>query len=128
MIKAPSNRLPVSLEIRKTGQIEVSSSPGGLVTALAPMMNERGGLWIGWPGTFERLDFQEVLNTASDNLGYKLKAVSLTEEELKKYYFGFSNEIIWPNTTALIGKFHLTRLLTMGIWLSYTPAQNNLLS
>jgi trehalose 6-phosphate synthase len=77
-------------------QWQVQPSPGGLVTALAPILGERGGLWIGWPGTLERVDLDELLAVASRDLGYILEPVSLTEEEIRQYYFGFSNEIIWP--------------------------------
>jgi trehalose 6-phosphate synthase len=91
-----SNRLPISLIRTDTGQSQVEPSPGGLVTALAPLLSERGGLWIGWPGTLEKVDIDEILAVASRDLGYLIKPVSLTEEELNQYYFGFSNEIIWP--------------------------------
>ena len=43
------------------GQWQVQPSPGGLVTALAPILSERGGLWIGWPGMLEKVDFDELL-------------------------------------------------------------------
>jgi len=78
------------------GQWQVQPSPGGLVTALAPILSERGGLWIGWPGTLEKVDLDELLAAASRDFGYILEPVSLTEEEINQYYFGFSNEIIWP--------------------------------
>jgi trehalose 6-phosphate synthase/phosphatase len=41
-------------------------------------------------------DLNELLATASRDYGYTLEPVSLTEEEINQYYFGFSNEIIWP--------------------------------
>jgi len=91
-----SNRLPISLTRVDMGQWQVQLSPGGLVTALAPLLGERGGLWIGWPGTLEKVDLGEVLAVASGDLGYILEPVSLTKEEINQYYFGFSNEIIWP--------------------------------
>jgi len=91
-----SNRLPIALKRADTGQWQIEPSPGGLVTALAPLLSERGGLWIGWPGTLERVDLDEILAVASRDLGYLIKPVSLTQEELNQYYFGFSNEIIWP--------------------------------
>jgi trehalose 6-phosphate synthase/phosphatase len=91
-----SNRLPITLKKVDTGQWEVEPSPGGLVTALAPLLSERGGLWVGWPGTLEMVDLDEILAVARRDLGYLIKPVSLTQEELNQYYFGFSNEIIWP--------------------------------
>ncbi len=32
------------------GQLEWQPSPGGLVTALEPVMRKAGGAWIGWSG------------------------------------------------------------------------------
>ena len=91
-----SNRLPVALTRVDMEQWQFQLSPGGLVTALNPILRERGGLWIGWPGTLEEVDLNELLAVASRDSGYILESVSLTEEEVKQYYFGFSNEIIWP--------------------------------
>jgi len=51
-----SNRLPVALTKVDTGQWHVQPSPGGLVTALSPLLSERGGLWVGWPGTVEEVE------------------------------------------------------------------------
>jgi trehalose 6-phosphate synthase len=78
------------------GQWQVQPSPGGLVTSLGPILSERGGLWIGWPGMLEKVDLDELLVAASRDFGYILEPVLLTEEEISQYYFGFSNEIIWP--------------------------------
>jgi len=91
-----SNRLPVTLQRSDTGQWEVHSSTGGLVTALAPLLGNRKSLWIGWPGILEETNVDELLKVASQTHGYILKPVLLTQEEVNNYYFGFSNQIIWP--------------------------------
>ena len=44
-----SNRLPVTLRRGPNGPERVRSS-GGLVAAFAPILEDRGGVWIGWPG------------------------------------------------------------------------------
>jgi len=90
-----SNRLPFVLS-RKDGDWEIKPGSGGLVTALAPVLKNRGGLWIGWPGTYEVTDVETPCETASKEAGYELKPVQMTEEEIQKYYIGFSNEVIWP--------------------------------
>jgi trehalose 6-phosphate synthase len=95
-----SNRLPVVLKKEngsKTFTIEPGS--GGLVTALAPVLRNRGGVWIGWPGITEEESPQSIkslLDSQTKNSGYALKHVNLTENEFKNFYHGFSNEIIWP--------------------------------
>ncbi len=92
-----SNRLPVIVE-KENGDWKVYPGTGGLVTALAPVLKNRGGLWIGWPGSTEEetFDLQKILNTATKDSGYTLKPVLFTSAERDKFYCGFSNEIIWP--------------------------------
>jgi trehalose 6-phosphate synthase/phosphatase len=101
-----SNRLPVVLNKEKDGRWNTVPGSGGLVTALAPVLRNRGGLWIGWPGTFEALDknSEEVLAGATRDAGFTLKPVALTSEEIEKYYFGFANKIIWPLFHDLLSK------------------------
>ncbi|GAB7024349.1 alpha,alpha-trehalose-phosphate synthase (UDP-forming) [Salidesulfovibrio brasiliensis] len=91
-----SNRLPVALK-QIDGEWTVQGGAGGLVTALAPVLKNRGGLWIGWDGASGAgEDSQRLLDDFSADAGYDLKSVPLSEEDVQKYYFGFSNEIIWP--------------------------------
>jgi alpha,alpha-trehalose-phosphate synthase [UDP-forming] len=91
-----SNRLPVSLNQDSAGKWDIKPSSGGLVTALSPVVKEKRGIWIGWPGTPENIDVDDLLAKRSKELGYVLKPVPLTTEEYQKYYLGCSNEIIWP--------------------------------
>ena len=44
-----SNRLPIVLEKDSEGRWRAKPGSGGLVTAMAPVLRHRGGLWIGWP-------------------------------------------------------------------------------
>jgi trehalose 6-phosphate synthase len=92
-----SNRLPVQIKRDKSGWT-AQPSTGGLVTALAPVLKNRGGVWIGWPGAMEveDSDIEEVLSMGSMSAGYELKGVQMTSEEIEHFYYGFSNEIIWP--------------------------------
>lgn len=93
-----SNRLPVILNKEKDGRWNTVPGSGGLVRALVPVLRDRGGLWIGWPGTSEASGkkLEKVLAGAAQHSGFTLKPVSLTSEEIEKYYFGFANKIIWP--------------------------------
>ncbi len=93
-----SNRLPVVLDQDKNGKWNAKSGSGGLVTALAPVLRDRGGLWIGWPGTVDvsARQLEAVLATDTQHSGFTLRPVPLTSEEKNKYYLGFANEIIWP--------------------------------
>jgi len=91
-----SNRLPIALR-REEGKWVVRPGTGGLVTAIAPVLRDRGGVWIGWSGaTGDDAELASALGAASREAGYRLHAVPLTEDEVKGFYYGFSNEIVWP--------------------------------
>jgi trehalose 6-phosphate synthase/phosphatase len=93
-----SNRLPIVLEELDEDRWQVSPGSGGLVTAMAPVLKDRGGLWVGWAGTEKRtgaaLDI--LLREAVKDSGYTFKTVPLSKPELDGYYYGFANEILWP--------------------------------
>ncbi|MHC4664169.1 MAG: alpha,alpha-trehalose-phosphate synthase (UDP-forming) [Planctomycetota bacterium] len=92
---AVSNRLPVKLVREKEKWVSLPGE-GGLVTALAPVLKNRGGLWIGWPGVADAEGIHKPITDASREVGYDLHPVKLTGQEVNGYYRGFSNEIIWP--------------------------------
>ncbi|GAA1839728.1 trehalose-6-phosphate synthase [Pseudonocardia ailaonensis] len=86
-----ANRLPVDLEKLPDGGRRWKRSPGGLVTALEPMLRARDGAWIGWPGI---PDVDDVAPLVED--GLQLHPVNLTAAEVENYYEGFSNGTLWP--------------------------------
>ncbi len=91
-----SNRLPVVLSQEDEGEWDLEAGSGGLVTALEPVLRERGGVWIGWPGVEEGgvPDLDEVLDGSA--VGYEVRGVHLTARERDDFYLGFSNQVIWP--------------------------------
>jgi trehalose 6-phosphate synthase/phosphatase len=93
-----SNRLPFVLSADADGHWALKPGSGGLVSAIAPVLRNRGGMWIGWPGSVENEidNLENILAGATKNSGYTLKPVILTIEEKEKFYHGFSNEVIWP--------------------------------
>lgn len=92
-----SNRLPIALVRNPDGSVRVEPGSGGLITALLPVLRDRGGTWVGWPGISGDIsEFGPLLDEASKKSGCKLKAVPLTEDERRKFYHGFSNEVVWP--------------------------------
>lgn len=94
-----SNRLPVRLNRDPaSGEWRISGSSGGLVTAMAPVLSDRGGMWIGWTGTVaeEKVELGKLLPQVSRDLGYDLRAVELTAQERDDFYLGFSNAVVWP--------------------------------
>jgi trehalose 6-phosphate synthase/phosphatase len=94
-----SNRLPIVLAKDAQEEWRVEPGSGGLVTALAPVLRNRGGLWIGWPGYGSDeadIPLKQILEDAVSDFGYAFKTVSITTEEIAGYYYGFSNRILWP--------------------------------
>jgi trehalose 6-phosphate synthase/phosphatase len=92
-----SNRLPFSFRRTAGGRWRAEPGSGGLVTALLPVLRNRGGTWIGWPGAAgSERELAPALKAAGADAGYGLAPVALDEEEVRDFYFGFSNEVIWP--------------------------------
>src|SRR6266581_3595906 len=90
-----SNRLPFALEPAEDGQWIVTPSPGGLVSALGPVLRGRGGTWIGWPGVAGEIPDAAAAEATRD-AGYEVVSVALSEAERDEFYYGYSNEVIWP--------------------------------
>ncbi|HXV92843.1 MAG TPA: trehalose-6-phosphate synthase, partial [Pseudonocardia sp.] len=85
-----ANRLPVDLERLPDGSQRWKRSPGGLVTALEPMLRSRDGAWVGWPGLPDA-DLEPLVED-----GMQLHPVGLSAQEVEEYYEGFSNATLWP--------------------------------
>ncbi|MDF2555405.1 MAG: trehalose-6-phosphate synthase [Microbacterium sp.] len=81
-----ANRLPVDRDADGGWR----TSPGGLVTALDPVMRKSEGAWVGWPGQAD-LELEPF-----DFGGTHLVPVALSAEDVELYYEGFSNDTIWP--------------------------------
>ena len=84
-----ANRLPVDVTVTDAG-IETTRAPGGLVTALAPIMREADGAWVGWAGT------PNLQLDSFDDDGISMVPVDLSAGEVEAYYEGFSNGTLWP--------------------------------
>jgi len=90
-----SNRLPFALDSSGEDLWTVTPAVGGLVSAVEPVLRERGGTWIGWPGTAGEIP-NEPLAKATRDAGYNVVPVALSETERDEFYYGYSNEVIWP--------------------------------
>lgn len=85
-----ANRLPVDRITNPDGTQGFQRSPGGLVTALEPVMAASEGAWVGWHGGVG----EELESFDKDNI--HLVPVPLSEDDLTLYYEGFSNSTLWP--------------------------------
>lgn len=93
-----SNREPY-MHVKEGWNIKCIVPAGGLVTALDPVMRICDGIWIAHgsgDGDRESVNNNDKLRVPPDEPAYTLKRVWLTKEEEKGYYYGFSNEGMWP--------------------------------
>ncbi len=95
--------MPVVLQ-KKNGDWKMEPGSGGLVAALGPVLKERGGTWIGWPGTSEDAPLREIFKEAREKVGYDIVPVPLDANEVDDYYYGFSNETLWPLFHSMLGR------------------------
>ncbi len=91
-----SNRLPIVINKEEDGNWNIKAGSGGLVTALKPVLKQYGGSWIGWPGDAGDAPVDELLGKIGDELGCEFHGVDLSPELVDLFYYGFSNETVWP--------------------------------
>lgn len=93
-----SNREPF-IHTYKGAEIGCEVPASGLTVALDPVMQACGGIWVAHgSGDADRevVDSQDKVRVPPDDPQYFLKRVWLTKEEESGYYYGFSNEALWP--------------------------------
>lgn len=84
-----ANRLPAHRSGRGNAMVW-RRSPGGLVTAMEPVLEKRRGMWIGWDGAAGRAARP---GTAE---GLTLSPVGLSSGDVTRFYEGFCNATLWP--------------------------------
>jgi len=94
-----ANRVP----IRQTDD-GWETSVGGLTTALLPVLEEQGGVWVGMG---EDPDLPERQAYPADDPDFLVRRVPLSTEELDGYYYGMANQILWPLSHYLIQHLNL---------------------
>ena len=93
-----SNREPY-IHVRDGERIAVHRPASGLVTAVEPVMRACSGTWIAHgSGSADRaaVDRFDRVGVPPDKPEYNLRRIWLTPEEEAGYYYGFSNEGLWP--------------------------------
>ncbi|WP_242343335.1 bifunctional alpha,alpha-trehalose-phosphate synthase (UDP-forming)/trehalose-phosphatase [Anaeromyxobacter terrae] len=90
-----SNRLPVTVKA-EDGAVSVTPSTGGLATGMSSPHERLGGLWIGWPGDLTGLGADGRAEVERRLSELRLAPVSLSPDEVARYYEGYSNGVLWP--------------------------------
>jgi alpha,alpha-trehalose-phosphate synthase [UDP-forming] len=93
-----ANREPYIHRHRGKG-VEAIVPASGLVTALEPVLRACDGTWVAHgsgDADRETVDKHDRLRVPPDDPRYTLRRVWLSKEEEEGYYYGFSNEGLWP--------------------------------
>jgi trehalose 6-phosphate synthase len=85
-----ANRLPVDDSVAPDGAGEWRRRPGGLVSALHPLLQHTPATWVGWAGG------TGPGPTLADVDGVRLRTVQLSSEDVRDHYEGFANATLWP--------------------------------
>jgi len=91
-----SNRLPLTAR-RVSGRWRGERSAGGLVAAMAPLMADSDGLWLGWPGDAlpeEPKGRAKLMAEWEREHGYV--AVEIPAKVSRSFYEGYANDTLWP--------------------------------
>jgi len=93
-----ANREPY-MHVRRGKEIETIVPASGLVTALEPILCACDGTWVAHgsgDADREMVDERSCVRVPPEQQRYTLRRVWLSKEEEEGYYFGFSNEGLWP--------------------------------
>ncbi len=94
-----SNREPYSHILDADAGIHVQVPASGMVTALEPIMRACSGVWVAHgSGSADRqvVDRSDHVQVPPAEPAYTLRRVWLSQAEEQAYYYGFSNEGLWP--------------------------------
>ena len=93
-----SNREPY-MHIHDGKEIKCIVPASGMITAMEPILEACSGLWIA-SGTGDAdkitVDKYDKVEVPPEDPKYTLRRLWLTKEEEDHFYYGFSNEGLWP--------------------------------
>ena len=110
-----SNREPY---VRRKGKLEKTA--GGLVSALDPIMQKSGGIWIAAGEKEGGAGSHSVMMVPPDSPSYCQKRIWLSPWEEDNYYNGYSNRFLWPLCHMTLDRVYLRR----SYWNAYKKVNN----
>ena len=96
-----ANRAPVRLQDDGTWEASV----GGLATALLPVLEQHGGVWIA----MQEDDDPTRQPYPDADPSFTIRRVPMSEEERSNYYEGMANSVLWPVSHYLLQHLALER-------------------
>ncbi|MFC4438181.1 MULTISPECIES: alpha,alpha-trehalose-phosphate synthase (UDP-forming) [Natrialbaceae] len=79
--------------------ITVDEPAGGLTAGIDPVVKQASGTWIAWgdgEADFDVTDGDNCVTVPPGEDAYTLHRIDLSEEAVDSYYYGFSNQVLWP--------------------------------
>ena len=122
-----SNQLPFAVSKSSDGSFRRQPCAGGLVAAIAPVIVESKGLWVGWPGPNlpQLLPVPEAepydTSPTSGLLSSQIVSVELTDQDFQLYYNGCCNATFWP----LFHSIPERTVFSFQFWTNYKNVNNN---
>jgi alpha,alpha-trehalose-phosphate synthase [UDP-forming] len=81
------------------GEVEIGRPAGGLTSALDPLLQALGGMWVAW-GSGEAdgtaVDADDRVRVPPEDPRYTLRRVWLSHSDIHRYYLGYANQFLWP--------------------------------
>ncbi|MEW5945628.1 MAG: trehalose-6-phosphate synthase [bacterium] len=102
-----TNREPYVHTYADGDEISCSIPTGGVTAALDPVMQDVGGTWIAWGSggaDADKVDSGDRVGVPPLRPKYLLRRVWLKKSEVRNYYYGYSNEGLWPLAHSLLSK------------------------
>jgi trehalose 6-phosphate synthase/phosphatase len=90
-----SNRLPITVRLEE-GSVRLINASGGVATGLRGCHERSNGAWLGWPGDLSRLTLPQRRDLDRRFAEQRIVPVELSPGEVRRYYEGFSNGVLWP--------------------------------
>jgi trehalose 6-phosphate synthase len=94
-----SNRQPYVHRRSDDGRVTVERPAGGLALALDPVLRAIDGTWVAWghgDADHDVVGTHDRVRVPPDDPAYTLRRMWLSGDEVEEYYFGFSNQALWP--------------------------------
>ncbi len=95
-----SNREPYEHSLDEaSGEIIVRRPTGGLISAIDPLLQAVGGVWIAWgsgDSDAEVVDEHQRIRVPPEEPTYTLRRLWLDEQDINHYYYGYCNQLLWP--------------------------------
>ena len=110
-----SNRSPYI--IHQNGNFrKIKCALGGVSGTLKGILKKVHGTWIAWNGGNAVWPIRMTIREQSSE--YQLRLVHLSKTEIKEYYYGFANQLLWP----LCHSFPEKCIISPSYWYAYQSA------